>query len=247
MKLSKLLLPVALVGLAMTSMVGCGGGGDTVVVTDTYYSGWYDVYGSRCGSLGPGCNYYANGLKIIDIEDPYFNSSYLLEFGVWDYWDTYGDPATYVGWAWLSPTNVLYDDFGNALNEEKSEGRNVVGDVAAKELKVISAAGKDVSAKYGLSQEAGQNIAKLLNSWAVIGKDRARTGDDVADFTNRMYGIDVATIKVALSEAQKGEMAGLENAAGEIADRWGTTPEMVKEMQKGWFAPQLKAYGVSVK
>lgn len=245
MKLSKLLLPVALIGLAMTSMVGCGGGGGVVV--DTYYAGWYDVYGARCGSLGPGCNYYANGLKIIDIEDPYFSSSYLLEFGIWDYFDTYGFAATYVGWAWLSPTNVLYDDFGNALNEEKSEGRNVVGDVAAKELKVINAAAKDVSAKFGLSQASGQSVAKLLNSWAVIGKDRARTDADVASFTQRLYGINVDTIKVALSDAQKGDMSGLENAASEIADRWGTTPEMVKEMQQNWFASQAKAYGYDLK
>ncbi|OQW49386.1 MAG: hypothetical protein A4S09_11910 [Proteobacteria bacterium SG_bin7] len=247
MKLSKLLLPAALIGLAMTSMVGCGGGGGDVVVVDTYYSGWYDVYGARCGSLGPGCNYYANGLKIIDIEDPYFSSSYLLEFGVWDYFDTYGVPATYTGWAWLSPTNVLYDDFGNALNEEKSEGRNVVGDVAAKELKVVNAAAKDVSAKFGLSQSASQSVAKLLNTWAVIGKDRARTANDVADFTERLYGIDVATIKVALSQAQQGEMSGLESAASEIADRWDTTPSMVIDMQKRWFAPHLKSYGVNVK
>ncbi len=242
MKLSKLLLPVALIGLAMTSMVGCGGGGDH---PDTYYAGWYNVYGARCGSLGPGCNYYANGLKIIDIEDPYFSADYYLEFGVWDYYDTYGYPATYVGWAWLSPTNVLYDDFGNALNEEKSEGRNVVGDVAAKEMKVISAAGKDVSAKYGLSAEAGQSIAKLLNTWAVIGKDRSRTEKDVADFTKRLYGIDVNQIKVALSSAQQGDMTGIDSAANDLADRWGSTPEQVKLMQKDWFAPQLKAYGYS--
>ncbi len=245
MKLSKFLLPVALIGLAMTSMVGCGGGGGVYV--DTYYSGWYDVYGARCGSLGPGCNYYANGLKIIDIEDPFFSSSYVLEFGVWDYDNTFGDPAVYVGWAWLSPTNVLYDDFGNALNEQKSEGRNVVGDVAAKEAKLVNAAANDLAAKYGLSVEAAKNSANILNNWRAMGQFKARTAADSDATTERLYGMNINDVKIALEQAQKGEMAGLENAASEIADRWGTTPEMVKEMQKNWFAPHLKAYGFNVK
>lgn len=246
MKLSKLLLPVALIGLAMTSMVGCGGGGSDHV--DTYYSGWYNVYGARCGSLGPGCNYYANGLKIIDIEDPYFNSSYVLEFGIWDYDDTFGDPTTYVGWAWLSPTNVLYDEFGNALNEKKSDGRNVVGDVAAKELKVVKGAAADLAAKYGISSAAAENAAMALNSWNLLGKkENSRTEADTAATTKVIYGIDAAALRIALKNAQEGDMAKLEGAAVEIADRWQTTPGMVKEMQKQWFAPHLKAYGYNVK
>jgi hypothetical protein len=249
MKLSKLLLPVALIGLAMTSMVGCGGGGHH----DTYYNGWYDAFGGRCGNLGPGCNYYANGLKIIDVEDPYWTPSAIYQFAVWDYYnplygptDIYGYNATYVGYAWLSPDNILYDDFGNALNEEKSQGRNVVGDVAAKKDKLIKLAAHDLAARYEMSEEAAVHITKSLDAWNVMGSfgpKQPRTQQDKEDMTKRIYAIDYNDVSVALEKAQKGDLSGLTAMTDDLAHRWLTTPQKVKNMQMEWFGDQLKYYG----
>ncbi|MDZ4661580.1 MAG: hypothetical protein SGJ18_08165 [Pseudomonadota bacterium] len=239
MKLSKLLMPILVVASAMTTMVGCGGGGGEV---DTYYAGWYNVYGAQCGNLGPGCNYYANGLQIIDIEDPYFQNDYYLEYDLWSYYDTYGTYSLYAGWAWISPTGVLYDAFGTALNEKKSEGRDHVGDVVEAEEKVVAGAAGILSEKYGLSLDTGMHVARTLNDWAVIGQDRARTKDDIASVTQKLYGIDVSEVKLALEKAAAGDLVALDLAADKAASNWGTTPETFKEIQKTWFAKQIKQY-----
>lgn len=242
MKISKILLPIVLVASAMTTMIGCGGGGGDTVVVDPYYAGWYNVYGARCGSLGPGCNFYANGLKIIDVEDPYVNTDYYLEFDAWGYYDSYGVYSIYTGWAWISPSGVLYDSYGNALNEKNSEGRDHVGDVIETQEKVIAGAAADLSEKYELSLETGMHVARTLGDWAVIGQDRARTQNDVAAVTMKLYGIDVSEVKTALAKAAEGDLAALDQAADKAASNWGTTPETFKEIQKTWFAKQVKEF-----
>ncbi len=241
MKFSKFLMPILVVASAMTTMVGCGGGGDK---SDPIYAGWYNVYGARCGSLGPGCNYYSNGLQIIDVEDPYFNGDYFLEYDLWAYYDTYGVYSLYSGWAWISPTGVLYDAYGNALNEKKSEGRDHVGDVAEVQEKVVAGAASDLAEKYGLSLDTGMHVARTLNDWAVIGQDRARTQSDIASVTQKLYGIDVSEVKVALEKAKEGDLAALDAAADKAASNWGTTPETFKEIQKTWFAKQVKEHNI---
>ncbi len=239
MKLSRFFLPILLVASAMTTMVGCGDDDDHV---DPYYAGWYNVYGGQCGSLGPGCNFYANGLKIIDIEDPYFSGSYFLEFDLWSYYDSYGFYSEYLGFAWISPSGILYDSFGTALNEKKSEGRDHVGDVNEAAEKVIASAALNLSEKYTLSLETSKHVARTLNDYAIIGEDRARTQADVANTTQKLYGIDVSEVKVALAKAKEGDLAALDAAAEKGASNWGTTPETFKAIQKDWFAKQVKQY-----
>lgn len=242
MKLSQYLLPVVLVASAMTTMIGCGGGGETTVVVDPYYAGWYNVYGARCGSLGPGCNFYANGLKIIDIEDPYFDTSYVLENADWSYFDTYGDPQIFSGWAWLSPTNVLYDSFGNALNEKKSEGRDHVGDVIQTEQQIVAGAASDLSEKWGLSMETSMHVALEYKNHALIGEVRPRTKADIASTTLNLYGIDMTEVSGALLKAKQGDLSALDEVAEKGADNWGTTPETFKALHKEIYAKQVKEF-----
>ena len=221
-------------------LAGCGGGNDTttVVAAETFSVAWYDVYHEPCGRYASGCDYFKDGNKATVVNDPHFSG-----FPGPDYhppgWTEFGDNQY-----WLSPSGVIYDPWGNAMNEEeKTSSRNVVGDVASEEMKTITTAGVKLSERYSVSLEAGLHMAKLFNSWAIIGKSRARTSDDVNAFTKRLYGIDAGEIHVSLSAAAKGEMKPLERSISEVASSWGTTPEMVKAMQKNWFAPQLKSYG----
>ncbi len=206
--------------IVMLGLTACGGGGGSTQGS-YYYSGWDSTYDDSCDYGGPGCEYYYD-------DGSYDSGYYDSEDSSGGYYDEYGQ--------WVDPTYTY-------SRKNPSEGRNVVGDVAALTLKVVKSAGQKLAAKYGLSSETGYNIARLYNTWAVIGKDRSRTEKDVKDFTRRLYGIDANKIKISLEAAQKGEMSLLEENLEEVADNWGTTPEMVKAMQKEWFAPQLKNYG----
>lgn len=238
--INKSVLALGSLILASSALVGCGGGGSVEVVYDSGYNSWYDVYGYYCGSGSPtpGCNYYADGLKVIDIEDPYFDYNYMLHYGTYTYYNTFGFLRQYTGWAWQSPDGVLYDDYGNALNNTASKGRDIVADVARNEKNIIKTVGEKFAAKYNLSTETGVKVARVLNDWAKIGKSRARTEADLADFSKKLYGVDFNKVKGALLEAQKGNKAVLESVISEAATNWATTPETMKEIMKSWYGQQ---------
>ena len=240
---SKKLMKWGILGvLAAMSMgvVGCNSGGHV----DPYVPIWYDVYGNYCvsGSPEPGCNFYRNGDKIIDVEDPYFNSSYNLQYGWWQYYDSYGYSQDYIGWGWLSPDNVLYDDYGRALNEDGStEDRDVIAGVAQQEKANVEGAGKQFAARYALAEATGIKVARTLNDWAKLGKSRARTEQDIADFSKRL-GVDMNKVTVALDKAQGGDKTELNNTMADLANFWGTSPETSKEILKNAYKDYLKDY-----
>lgn len=174
-----------------TVVVGGGtyGGGNT----DPYRRAWYDVYGQMCSSYGyptAGCNFYADGSKITASQDPYYNLGSTLYYDYWTYTDSYGFRRTYLGYAWLSSTGILYDDFGNALNEIENEesDANIIKARAKKEQRAVQTAAKNLAKNYGLSQVSGVKIAKTLQDWALIGRNRSRTANDVADVSKRLLG-----------------------------------------------------------
>lgn len=249
--MSKSLIQNSLIGLASlvaaASFSGCettvvsGGGG---IVIDPVVYAWYDMYGHGCstGAPRPGCNFYWYGsdlVKIMDFEDPYFTYDYYNL--VYDYWTFYlnGILYEYDGFAWLSPTGILYDEYGNALNQKKGRGRNVVADAAKQEAKVVESAGKEFAAKYSLSVDKGIQIARSLNQWAKLGKERAKTEKDLAEFTKKVYGVDYAQVKKAILEAQAGEDALLESTVSAAAKNWGTSEENMKDVLKNWYRGQL--------
>jgi hypothetical protein len=242
-------LGVSLVMATAMSMSACnpGGGGP-------YMQPWYDVYGYQCGSgtPGAGCNFYWDGSKIVDYEDPYYNANNLVQFGAWNYYDSYGYYQTYYGWGWLSPTGILYDDYGYALNNDAEEdGRDLIGDVASLEKQVVTNAGKRLAERFSsmstpLSEAAGIKIAQTLNDWATLSKKqkRARTDQDIADFSNRLYGVSLDKAKAALDTAKTGDLKGLESVNTDVATYWGTSPETSKAILKGWYEKQLSDVGV---
>lgn len=204
---------------------------------------WYNVYGSYCGSgnPSPGCNYFADGAKIVAGEDPYYGGS-LLSFGTWSYYDTYGNPASFYGWAWQSPTGVIYNEYGNSLNADAdSESRDLIGNAAEIETQVVKQVGKNFAAKFELAEDKGVRIASTLNEWATLSskQKRARTDQDLADFSKRLYGITLDQAKVAIDQAKKGDLAGIEEANGDVATYWGTNPETARVILKGWYKDQL--------
>jgi len=230
--------------MMMIGFTGCHGGGGGYVAAPA----WYDVYGYYCGSSpGPGCNFYGDGYQIIAQEDPYYYSNYY-SYGTWSYYDSYGYPGLYIGYAWQSANGIIYDDYGYALNEEKGDtsSKDLIADMSERENNVVSVVGENFAKKYALNAETGISIARTLNDYATLNKKqkRARTDKDIADFSQRLYGVTADKAQKALDDAKKGSAEGLEALNGEVAVHWGTNPETSKVILKSWYKNQLSEYNV---
>ncbi len=260
-QLKQILLTLSAVVITAISLSACnsgstyssGGGGyngGNGGYVDPYKRAWYDVYGTRCLNNSypmAGCNFYSDGSKISSSADPYY-SSMTLYYDYWTYTDSYGYGRSYNGYAWLSSTGILYDDYGNALNEQDSDSvqsADVIGLAAKKEKETTKLVGKNFAQKYALAEDTGVSIAKTLQDWAVLGRDRARTEDDVADVSTRLYGVKLEKAKAALVEAAKGNNNALNDVNVDVAAHWGTSPETSKDILTKWYKEelsQLKGY-----
>jgi hypothetical protein len=206
------------------------------------------VNGTYCTNGYPlsGCNFYADGSKISANGDPYHNSM-TLYYDYWTYTDSYGYGRSYTGYAWLSSTGILYDNYGNALNEMDSDSasNDVIAAAAAQQDQVTKAVGKAFAAKYALAEDKGITISKTLQDWATLGKDRARTTADIADFSKRLYGLDanrtMGAFQAALSTQSQ---QPLEELNVDVAAHWGTSPEVSKTILKSWYKDEVSAYGI---
>jgi hypothetical protein len=236
---------IGILGLFMLvgSLSGCARYGH-----DPFYTAWYDVYGNRCGNGNPtaGCDFYSNGVKITAGQDPY-NAHSVYTFDFWSYNDSYGNPHTYSGYAWRSPDGVLYDNNGNALNEQDSAGgsADVIALAAEQEKQVAVQMGKILSQKYAIAEDKGILISKTLQSWAILGRDRARGDDDAADYTSRLYGVDATKAKTAITQAMATQsQQPLDDLNVDVAAHWGTSPETSKQILKSWYKDEVAAYGI---
>src|ERR1700758_2270360 len=132
MKKPALLIPGLFVMLG--SLSGCLGVSNSTS-TDPYYGAWYDAYGKNCGTYNPqpGCDYYANGLKIQIYQDPYYYYGVSFSNGFW-----------------TSPDGITYTDTGYALsnqNENADVSADVIGHAAALEKQLTIKVGKEFAQK----------------------------------------------------------------------------------------------------
>lgn len=254
---AKNLLITTLTGALALVAVGCGGGGGGGgggVGYDPYYHAWYDVYGYACyGGAdmypAPGCNYYSDGVKIIDTEDPYYSTNYALSYGSWDYVDAYGYTQTFTGWAWISPDNVMYDEYGYALNKrDQAKGRDLLGQAGEKEAEMITKAAEGFADRYALSSEVSMNVATTLHDVAVFSKSSRRmTNNDRIKFAEKLFGVDATS---ASTKAQFAKMlaskslSAVDGLVEQQAQYWGSDPETVKKIDLTWGKASINALGL---
>ena len=99
----------------------------------------------------------------------------------------------------------------NELDQDEVQSADVIGQASTAEKAMSKKVGKAFAQKYALAESAGISVAKTLQDWATIGRDRARTSQDVADFSKRLYGVKLDTALTAINNAARGEKADLEN------------------------------------
>ena len=182
----------------------------------SYGYGYSDVYG---------CNYYYD----------YYCNAYG---GYYDSYGGYHGPTYGRGLGGGSGT-------GTAASESSDESRDLIDTVSIHEEAQIAEAGLNFAKTYGLSEDKGVQIARTLDSWEALNRKRSRTEADVADFSQRLYGVKVADAQKALDSAVKGDISGVEAMNAQVAQYWGTTPETSKKILKKWFSKDIGSYGIS--
>ncbi len=236
-------------------------------VNEAMRSTWHNVYGEVCGiNVHPsaGCNFYEDGTKISALNDTYRNaqqysdngcwpdcpdhvgdgnweSVYRLSNRLWEYTDPFGVRIGYQGWAWMSPTGIIYDANGVALNEQEAGvGRDLMTSIAEGEEAMAQAAASRLSDQFALAEASSLRIARTLGDWATLGRKHGRTKKDLEDFSRRLYGVELNQATAVLSRfAATRDMADLEGLNEDIATAWGTDPEISKTVLLSWYGKFL--------
>ncbi len=198
---------------------------------DPYYWAWYDAFGHACGfDQNPvaGCTYHSWGARAEAWEDRYW---YLRPQNMQAFEQ------------WWSPSGVIYDAWGWAVNAQNDagRGRDLMSDVGSEEDRLAEVAASHLRAKYldasglpALSEETALRITRGLQEWTLLSA-RPMQEADVRAFTERFYGVPFAKIAPALKAAQAGEVKLAEDLNGEIAASWGTSPETSKTLLLHWY------------
>lgn len=197
---------------------------------------WYNVYGQYCFTSqapGPGCDFYSDNTKATYLDDPNIAP---LTYGTWSYTDVYGYLSYYTGYARATSDGVIYDDLGYAINSVTAHGRDALTNAAVAERTAINASAQSLSAKYGLSADVSMTVATSLNDWALIGKSRKRTDQDLAAFSQRVTGLDINQVSAALEASQNGNASAADQAIAKAAATWSTSPDTMKRIISDWYS-----------
>jgi hypothetical protein len=106
------------------------------------------------------------------------------------------------------------------------------------EAQIIQIAGESFAERFTLQSSRGVQIAQTLNAWATLTRDRksrTRTEQDVAEFSQRLFGIDVAQAKVALTLAEQGNLSQARELNAQIAKHWETSSATSARILMAWY------------
>lgn len=140
----------------------------------------------------------------------------------------------------------MYDECGWYYYNDKGEATkelDMVGEVADKEELVLNKYATRYSEKYNLSTEQGLKIAKNIRDYSAL---KNRSAVDIADFAQKLYGVNPSKIVSALSAAQVGEKAQLESVIEEASENFNTSKQNMKSIINELHGRVLKDHGIEL-
>lgn len=158
------------------------------------------------------------------------------------------------GPAWHYNCYPVYDYYGYYLYDDcyyeyySNEGKLVqeldlasfTGDVEAKKLERTASI---FAEKYNLNAEQGMKLAKNIADLNALSD---RTESDLADFAEKVYGVNPTEAVSAISNAQVGQNAELESLIEKASASFGTDAANMKNIIKDIHAEALKANGINL-
>ena len=161
--------------------------------------------------------------------EPYQPSWYYNCYPVYDYWGYY-----------------LYDEcYWEYYNEDGSLAKelDMVSEVADKEQVVLEKTASKFAEKYNLSADQGMKIAKNIADYKAL-QDRSES--DIADFAQKLYGVNPSEVISAVSSAQVGNNAELEAVIKKAAENFNTSEANMKGIVKDLHGKALEENGISL-
>lgn len=155
---------------------------------------------------------------------PYYTCDYI--------WDTWTGAYTYACF-W-----VYYSQDGSTDLQ-----LDIVADAADIESIMIEKSALAYSEKYSLSFEQAKKIAKNV---AQISSLKERSVNDLADFAQKLYGVNPTDLISALSSAQIGNNTELEKLINQTASEFNTSSQNMKYIIKDLHKKALEASGINL-
>jgi hypothetical protein len=126
--------------------------------------------------------------------------------------------------------NTWSDYAGNLYEQDVTSKKDLEKMGAQLEAIKSEAVGQSLSAKFGLSEERGMQVAKLASNWKKVSKTRGLTEKDADAFSQKLLGFDLNAGVKAVEEFKTGKGEALENLLEKAAQVNGVSPEQLKEI-----------------
>lgn len=146
-----------------------------------------------------------------------------------DCWE-YGEPPS-----WRCETWTLSDDGSEYVT------RDMITDAAQAEEAALEAQAHHYAEQFALSQEQGMKIARTLRDFEAV---KSRTDRDVADFAQRLYGVNPHQVVKAIGRAQAGDVSELDRVVAQAAGNFKTSRANMKKIIKSLHGEAMKEYRI---
>ena len=154
----------------------------------------------------------------------YLQDSYYLSY----YWDE--EVTVEVPYYYDVTINDYHGTNGMVFEEGNSDKKDLEKIAAEMEGQEVSEVAENLVAKFGLSEERAQTVAKLQNAYTKISLKRSLTQKDQDTLTKQLVGTDYASAQSALEDHLSGDSAKMDELLEKAAEINGTTPEHMTEI-----------------
>jgi hypothetical protein len=149
-------------------------------------------------------------------------------YPVYDYWGYYLWDECY--WEYYNQDGTLLE-------------KDMVAEVADKEALLLEKLTGVYAEKFSLSNEAAAKVAKNVKDFSALSN---RSADDIADFAERLYGVNPTEIISAVSSAQVGNNAELDSVIEKASVNLGSNNAQMKALIKELHGKALEANGIEL-
>lgn len=140
----------------------------------------------------------------------------------------------------------LYDDcYWEYYNQDGTvtQELDLSGEVADREALILSKTAEVYAEKFSLSQDKAMKIAKNVKDFAAL---QDRTESDIADFAQKLYGVNPSEIASAVANAQVGNNSEMEAVIEQAAQNFNTSKDTMKAIVKELHGKALEANGIEL-
>jgi hypothetical protein len=120
---------------------------------------------------------------------------------------------------------------------------DLVADVADTEAFALQKTADLYAEKFALSNDQALKIAKNIKDFEAL---EDRSNDDLADFAQKLYGVNPSEVIDAVSAAQVGNNADLESVIEKAAKNFNTSNDTMKAIVKELHGHALQSNGIDL-